>query len=1341
MPADGENVTPPSTSGTSTTTFSCNVSLPPKIEIRCENLCKEWKQWRQVWDAYEEVTELRNKTSRLRVATFITCIGKDALEVHNGLPFQSDEEKADINKVLELWANHCIGKTNIIYERYKFNNRSQEQAESIDTYITTLRALAETCEFGTLKDDLIRDRIVCGVRENGIRRKLLQESGLTLSKCVDICRANEATAAQLKDMAPTQITEQEANAVNQKESSKKPKTPKENGKDPKDQLSVECKYCGNKHERKRDKCPAYGKTCSSCGKANHFAAKCSKNSRESKKKRSQKFKRKKVNQLDDITESSYSSEEEILSVSLDHTANAMNMSNFKNKIFAHMEIANELVKMQVDSGASCNVLPRKFLPRDTEIKKTNLKLTTYSKANLKVLGLAKISLRNPKNNKKYRAEFAIIDEDYTPLLGSSAAQQMGLITVQQENILQVKESYQELNMERITATYPDVFQGLGCMEGALHLEVDESASPSIMPPRRVPLALKERLKEELARLEKANVIKKEEEPTDWVSSLVVTEKPNGKLRVCIDPQHLNKALKRSHYPLPVIEDILPELADVKVFSKADLKDGFLQIQLDQESSKLTTFQTPWGRYKYLRMPFGISPAPECFQRKLDQQLEGLEGIYKVADDILITGRGTSKEEAVKNHDANLLKLLERCREKNLKLNREKLQLKCTETPFIGHVLTPEGIKPDPGKVEAVLKMERPSDVAAVRRLVGLVNYLSKFLSKLSELCEPLRRLTHKGVEWNWSTEQEKAFESVKQAVTSAPILRYFNSSEPVEGQGDASANGIGFVLMQNGQPVSYSSRALTTSERNYSQIEKELLAQVFGVERNHQYVYGRKVVLWSDHKPLETISKKPLATAPKRLQRLLLRLQQYDVEIRYKPGPEMYLADTLSRAYLPTTARSPAEEETERIHAVDFLPISEPQLAEIQHETAADPVIQSLIQVILQGWPDQKEALPSELHPYFTVRDELTAQDGILFKGLRCVIPASLRPKIRERLHGAHTGVEGCLRRARETVYWPGMNADLRDYIAKCGVCATYQKDQQKEPLISHKIPNRPWETVGCDIFHFEDRDYLCTVDYYSSYFEINQLKDKTGNEVIRTLKRHFSTHGIPNKLQSDNGPPYSSREFQQFTTAYDIEHVTSSPHYPQSNGKVENAIKTAKNLLKKSKASETDFHLALLAWRNTPSEGLESSPAQRMFGRRTRTLIPTTSELLKPKIVEDVQGKLLRRKQLQAKHYNISAKELPPLSKGEIVRVKPTDRSGRWFKARVEQQVDVRSYEVRTEDGRILRRNRRHLRSSKEPACVRVNPGPTYMPNQTYLPESLTTPKPTKLSEAVYNHIWSQFL
>ena len=307
------------------------------------------------------------------------------------------------------------------------------------------------------------------------------------------------------------------------------------------------------------------------------------------------------------------------------------------------------------------------------------------------------------------------------------------------------------------------------------------------------------------------------------------------------------------------------------------------------------------------------------------------------------------KEAVKDHDATLLKLLDRCREKNLKLNREKLQLNCSETPFIGHVLTLEGLKPDPSKVEAILKIERLKDVVAVRRLVGLVNYLSKFLRKLSELCEPLRRLTHKDIEWRLSEEQEEAFEKVKHPVTSTPVLRYVNSSLPVEGQGDTSSSGIGFVLMQNGHPVSYSSRALTVSQKKYSQIEKELLAQVFGVERNHQLVDGRKIVLWSDHKPLVTISRKPLATAPKRLQRLLLRFQQYDFEIRYKPGPEIYLSDTLSRAYLSTTDRSPAEEEAERIHGSDFLPISEPQLVEVQHETAADLVMQALTQVIGAG--------------------------------------------------------------------------------------------------------------------------------------------------------------------------------------------------------------------------------------------------------------------------------------------------------------------------------------------------------------------------------------------------------
>ena len=301
--------------------------------------------------------------------------------------------------------------------------------------------------------------------------------------------------------------------------------------------------------------------------------------------------------------------------------------------------------------------------------------------------------------------------------------------------------------------------------------------------------------------------------------------------------------------------------------------------------------------------------------------------------------------------------------------------------------------------------------------------------------------------------------------------------------------------------------------------------------------------------------------------------------------------------------------------------------------------------------------------------------------------------------------MQGCLRQARELVYWPAMNSDITDYLSKCEVCNTFQPQQQKEPLISHEIPHRPWEKIASDVFTFNSKDYLCTVDYYSNYFEFDHLYDKTAPEVVKKLKRHFSNHGIPDKLHSDN-MPFGSREFQDFAKEYEFEHLTSSPDYPQSNGKVENTIKTAKSLMKKARESGQDFYLSLLAWRNTPTEGMGSSPAQRLFSRRTKTSLPTASRLLEPESVKQVRDKLYERKEIQAKYFNKGSKELPSLQEGEIVRMKPKahDHAKRWVKAQVEKQVDVRSYTVRTEDGRQYRQNRKHLCKSRE----------TFVPDRT---------------------------
>ena len=436
-------------------------------------------------------------------------------------------------------------------------------------------------------------------------------------------------------------------------------------------LISDCKFCGRQHEKRKEKCYAYGKSCSNCGKLNHFKEKCLGKNANVKKN---------VHQVVLEEDLSVTSEEELLSVDLDNehvlSVNAVD-SAYQTKIFVTMEIEGKPDKMQIDSGASCNVMPEKFVSKRTEIKGTNQTLLLYDKSSIPVAGICKIHFKNPKNNKKYRGDFVVVKGNCIPLLGSRASQQMKLIEVHYENIMILEDqltvdnsqAHSEVNIddkavndqtlksdsvnktdpqmrskadqgltkEFILTEYADVFEGLGKMEGKLHFEVDETVQPSIMPPRRVPIAVKGKLKSELQRLEDKGVIKKITEPTDWVSGLVVTQKANENVRVCNDAQQLNKALKRSHYPLAVIEDVLPDLSDANVFSKADLKDGFLHIELDEESSKLTTFQSPWGRYRWLRLPFGVSPAPEYFQMKFHQNLEGLKGVYDIADDITIVG--------------------------------------------------------------------------------------------------------------------------------------------------------------------------------------------------------------------------------------------------------------------------------------------------------------------------------------------------------------------------------------------------------------------------------------------------------------------------------------------------------------------------------------------------------------------------------------------------------------------------------------------------------------------------------------------------------------------------------
>ena len=460
----------------------------------------------------------------------------------------------------------------------------------------------------------------------------------------------------------------------------------------------------------------------------------------------------------------------------------------------------------------------------------------------------------------------------------------------------------------------------------------------------MPVSVKEKFKAELQRLQDLEIIAPVNEPTEWVSQFVVAIKKSGELRVCIDPKALNAALKRERYQISVIDELLPDLAEARVFTKVDLASDFWHLVLDDVSSLLTTFATRHGRYCWLRLPFGLCVPSEIFQKYLHQELLGLPGVKCSADDdVLIYGRDDA------DLDGNLEGFMKRWQLKGIKLKGVKLK-------GIRHLLTTEGLKPDPQKVRAIVEMPRPENSGDVSRLNGVVNYLSRFLPNLYDVMKPLCDLTQKDVEWCWSDKQEQAWSEVKSLIASAPVLSNYKPNEPLEVQCDSSQADLGAALMQGGHPIAYASRALTETESRYARIEKEVLAIVFAMEKFNDYTFSRKTVVFSDHKPLESILKKPLHRAPKRLQGMIIRLQKYDLEVKYEKGNKMFLAETLSRAFLPAGEQDESEFET--INMIKYLLVSEERLLQIQRDTEADESLQVLKVVIQKGWPEHKSNYP-----------------------------------------------------------------------------------------------------------------------------------------------------------------------------------------------------------------------------------------------------------------------------------------------------------------------------------------------------------------------------------------------
>ena len=564
--------------------------------------------------------------------------------------FDDESDRKKLDKVIEKFEEYTIGRINETFERYRFNSRNQEPSEGIDAYISALRNLAKTCNFGSLHDSLVRDRIVFGVQGKHMRQKLLQERKLTLEKCI----VEDPTCGQGRSWRRDRKWRNDRNEQSQDNTRRVTKT---------------CHFCGNKHEMNKKKCPAWGKQCQKCNGRNHFASVCKKDRR--------------INHIVEDETDTDSDVEFITSICLEKEyISQVSDNEYPKEIYAEMIINGSSLSFQVDCGASVNILPLKYVG-DCAIKPSKKSLRMWNGTNVTPVGSTRVIVRNPKNHKRYSIEFVVVRETFTPLIGARAAQQMKLIKINNSNFITASptrpsqpEVHQLTSTEKIVQEYADIFEReVGSLPGTVHLETEDNASPVIIPPRRVPTALKTQLKEELDKYVKLGVLAQVEEPTPWVSSLAIATKKSGALRICIDPKHLNAVLKRETYQLPILDDMLPELAQAKVFSTVDLKAGYWHCVLDEESSLLTTFSTPYGRYWWLRLPFGLSVSSEIFQKRENQALEGLEGILDITDDILIYGVGKDLKEATEDHDRHLKALLQRCRERGMALNKDKLKLR------------------------------------------------------------------------------------------------------------------------------------------------------------------------------------------------------------------------------------------------------------------------------------------------------------------------------------------------------------------------------------------------------------------------------------------------------------------------------------------------------------------------------------------------------------------------------------------------------------------------------------------------------------------------------------------
>lgn len=1227
------------------------------------------EDWNTYVERLEQFFAANEVAADKYVPVLLSAMGGKAYSLLRNLTAPNKPADKTYDDIVEVMRAHLSPKPLLIAERYRFHKRNQAKEETVVAYVAELKRLSEHCQFGTGLDDALRDRLVCGIRHEGIQKRLLTEVDLTFKRALEISVSMETAAKDALELQVSVKTEN-VNQLAMKEATQR--------------QSQQCYRCGGYHLSSQ--CRFRNEQCRKCGKTGHIQRVC----RSDKAKTDTKDNRGGNRRVHNVAEISDSESEDALASLQLHSIHGRD----KQMIWLTPKINGQVIKMELDTGSAVSVISKKdyeTLFAKTKLKPTSVLLKTYTGEKVVPVGVQSVQVEY--NGQKEVLDLYVLERGSAPLWGREWLRKLRLdwSALKSLHVLSKAPQSTEARLDQVLEEAAPVFkEGIGTLrhiKGKITLK--DGAQATFHKARPVPYAIRPVVEKELDRLEADGILSRVDW-SPWATPVVPVVKKNGTVRLCGDFKvTINPVLRAEQYPLPRIEDIFAKLSGGQRFSKVDLAEAYLQMEMEEDSKIFLTINTIKGLYRYNRLVFGVASAPAIWQRAMDQVLQGVPGTQCYLDDIIVTG-ATDTE-----HLENLRRVLKRLEDYGLRARRDKCEFLKSSVTYCGHTIDANGLHKCHEKVQAVLKAPRPQDVSQLRSFLGFVNYYHRFLPNLAMVLHPLNELLQAGRKWVWTRDCEQAFKEAKKLVTSDTVLTHYNPSLPVRLACDASPYGIGAVMSHimddcSERPIAFASRSLTKAEKNYAQIDKEALSLVWGVKRFNQYLFGREFTLITDHQPLMSIfspQKGVPMTAAARMQRWALFLGGHQYKIEFRRTGDHANADGLSR--LPVEDINNKQDDCNAVDMFTFSQIESPPVTAemVQAETRRDKALSQVYAATQAGWTAVHK---TTLAPFYQRRNELTLQAGCVMWGVRVIIPSSLRKQILEELHSGHLGVVKMKALARSFMWWPGIDQDVERVAMQCPGCQQVQNEPARAPLHQWEWPASPWQRIHVDFAGpFMGTNFLVVVDACSKWPEVFTMTSTTTSQTITVLRDLFARTGVPEQLVSDNGPQFTSEDFQTFLRRNGIRHITSAPWHPATNGQAERFVQTLKQALRATQNDNITLHHKLsnflFAYRNATHATTNQTPAMLFLGRHLRSRL----DLLQPNSRRTVQDRQLQQAQRacegKLRHFAI----------GQSVLARSYRGDHKWVRAIVKERHGPLSYTVEVASGVIWRRHVDQLKKS----------------------------------------------